>query len=487
MTSQIQINPKTIFSELPQNIQDQLNSFHENKQMGRLKFEALLKQNQNGLESDLDSHMDDNESYILLELEAIELKTEKLSQKLETVKHSMIQEEKIVEDIKLKVSEQVKDVEYAKSTFLGLQAPSASRNLQTFLSQGQNINQMNVFSTYFPNQIGTRSTSRYFLRVANQLEERMHELWRNLEDIENTLNTTEDIIPGPDMLRESLQYQQEAFLRTASALSKIHEDVTLLKETYKNKYIKDGRDPFTKPKPKKTPYSFITGAISRTSTLPGITIQEPEVQLGSNTSSFNLGGTVGSGTSSGFNFGTSSTGNTSSGFNFGTGASGASTGNTSTGGFNFGGTGSSSGTTGGFNFGGSSSTTGPTSSGFNFGTSTTGSSGLSSGFNFGGSGTGSTASTGGFNFGASTTGAPSTGGFNFGGAGSSSGPTSGPTSSGFNFGGAGSSSGATGSNSGFNFGSTGSGSTSSGGFTLAPPPVGGFASSESVKRRRKFT
>jgi len=393
---------------------------------------------------------------LLSKLNKIAQFTEKLHQRLETVRHSIQTQESTVDKVRLHVSEQVRDAEALKSKFQSIQAPSTASSFFGRMSNGNGLGfDMNRGAS------GTRSSSGYFTRVAHQLEKRMNTLWRKIEDIENTLNTSEgESQPAPEMLQETLQRQQEAFLNVATKVALIHEEASYLRDTYKSRFVKpDGHDPFQRPKVSKKGVGY-TGMASTASqpTLPGLTLPEVSATSGAPTA-----GNTGVAPGGAFNFGGTSTGGNTGGtsstgmFNFGNTSTNTGGGTSSGGAFNFGGSSSTGGTSGGssgFNFGGTSTgnTGGTSSGGFNFGSSgtsgTTG--GTSGGFNFGGGG--STGSGGGFNFGGSSntgsTNTGSSGGFNFGGTSTGNAGTGG-SSGGFNFGGG---SGNTGT-SGFSFGS----------------------------------
>ncbi|KAL9654004.1 hypothetical protein ABK040_014213 [Willaertia magna] len=290
-----QINPKTPFKKLPNQFQRQLEAFEKHKNSTREKVQELVKQQENSNE--------------LIKLKQYRKKVEK---KINAVGLNTEREKEYIETLKSSVLQETKNVEQAQNNF------------------------NKIISPYFNSDLNY--TSHYFFNTAQKLEQQMQELWKQIEDISQTLSHSEmyQIASSGTVLQETFTSQQQSFLNVAARLAALHEKVNDLREMYIRVYQVKG-DPF-KEQPRVT-------SKQKPARVTFTNINQPQTQQ----QGFSVPVTTNTTTSApttGFNFSTSNTsaptttsGTTGTGFNFNTGTTTAptTTGTTTgTSGFNFG-------------------------------------------------------------------------------------------------------------------------------------------------------
>ncbi|KAG2393405.1 hypothetical protein C9374_006936 [Naegleria lovaniensis] len=302
----VNITPKTTFQKLPDQYKKAWQQFEKEKTTNREKAVEIVKQQENANDT-----------------QKIKKHIVKIEKKINAAKVNIGRSKDTVETIKHDVLIESKNAEQAQNNFNKLRA---------------------TYSNIDPNY-----SSTYFINTAQKLEQRMQEIWKEIEDISQTLSHGDAYqMPFGQLLQGTIVSQQQAFFNAAARLSILHEKVNELKELYIRAYQIKG-DPFKEPS--KTTKPSFNYSKSLNASLPGLNIQ-PIIPTTTTTGIT----TTTAPTTTGFNFGsTTATGGTG-GFNLG-GSTTAATAPTTTTGFNFGG-GTSSGTT--------TTTTTTSGTGFNF-------------------------------------------------------------------------------------------------------------------------
>ena len=282
-TTSTEITPKTPFKKLPQPIKDRLKNFEKSKITSREKAREAIKKQENSSDmSKLKRHIQKVEKKI----SASKVNIERTRDTVDAIKHEVLVESK--------------NVEQAQNSFhkLGLRTPP--------------------YSNTDPNY-----SSTYFINTSQKLEQRMQEIWKQIEDISHTLSHSDVYnMPSGQLLQGTITSQQQAFFNAAARLSVLHEKVNEIKDQYIRIYGVKG-DPFKEPAKTTKPahnYGKSSGA-----SLPGISEtvvpQQPTTATGFGatqpTTGFGFGTTTQQPTT-GFGFGTTTQQPTTggSGFNF---------------------------------------------------------------------------------------------------------------------------------------------------------------------------
>ncbi|KAF0983993.1 hypothetical protein FDP41_007908 [Naegleria fowleri] len=300
----VNITPKTTFQKLPDQYKKAWQQFEKEKTTNREKAVEIVKQQENANDT-----------------QKIKKHIVKIEKKINASKVNIGRSKDTVETLKHDVLVESKNAEQAQNNFNKLRA---------------------TYTNIDPNY-----SSTYFINTAQKLEQRMQEIWKEIEDISQTLSHGDAYqMPFGQLLQGTIVSQQQAFFNAAARLSVLHEKVNELKELYIRTYQIKG-DPFKEPS--KTTKPSFNYSKSLNASLPGLNIQP----IISNPTSGVT--TTAPTTTTGFSFGNPTTGGTTGGVTTG-------------GGFNFGGTTTTTTTTAptttGFNFGGTSTTTSGTG-GFN--------------------------------------------------------------------------------------------------------------------------
>jgi hypothetical protein len=184
------ITQKTLFTQLPQSIKDQLANFEKQKKDARHMAAEAINKEQNEIE-----------------FQRLKRLIDRLNRKLSALRYDIEQERAIFKSLEDKVSKEIGWMEKAQANFIKLQSPYHYTD-----------------SNY---------TSDYFDELAKELEERMGVLWTQIEDIANTLSNIEATqYPAGKVLQETLRALQESFLVSATRISSLHEQVNNLRDAY---------------------------------------------------------------------------------------------------------------------------------------------------------------------------------------------------------------------------------------------------------------